>query len=146
MNFLTSDINSSGGCHSPNSTSVYAPLVMQRSLQYGRWLKFDPVYIESREWVLFQEWVLFYKITASSLSTAVDCGALPNPELGQVDHTAGTRVGQTAIYSCDTGSDLIGPSNRTCQATGNWTGSQPICRRMLLLTQFGTSLNEPCTK
>lgn len=66
MKFLASDINDSGGCASPNSTSIYAPLVMQKALQYACWLKFDPLYIKSREWVLFRVWVLFYKVMASS--------------------------------------------------------------------------------
>ena len=39
--------------------------------------------------------------------------------------------GQTATYSCDTGYILVGDSNRTCQATGVWSGSEPICQSML---------------
>ena len=65
--------------------------------------------------------------------TVVDCGALTDPANGQVSHTAGTTVGQTAAYSCNTGYDLVGDSNRTCQATGMWSGSEPTCQRMLLL-------------
>ena len=67
------------------------------------------------------------------LSTAVDCGALPQPVFGQVDHTEGTTFGQTAIYYCDFGNP-IGNSTRTCQATGNWTGSQPTCPLCMLFT------------
>ena len=63
----------------------------------------------------------------------MDCGALPNPESGEVDHAEGTTFGQTATYSCYVGFDLMGDSNRTCQNTGNWSGSEPICQRMLLL-------------
>ena len=65
------------------------------------------------------------------LSTAVDCGALPHPFFGQVDHTEGTTFGQTATYICDFG-DPTGDSIRTCQATGNWTGSQPTCPCMYI--------------
>ena len=66
------------------------------------------------------------------LSTAVDCGTLPNPVNGQVS-TTGTTLGQTATYSCNTGYNLIGGSTRTCQATGAWSGSPPTCQRMLLV-------------
>ena len=64
--------------------------------------------------------------------TAVDCGNLTNPGNGSVTHTAGTIFEQTATYSCDTGYNLVGNSTRTCQATGNWSGSEPTCQGMLL--------------
>ena len=64
--------------------------------------------------------------------TAVDCGNLTDPANGQVNHTAGTSLGQTATYSCDTGYSLVGNSTRTCQAEGNWSGSAPTCQGMLL--------------
>ena len=66
------------------------------------------------------------------LLTAVDCGNLTDPANGQVDHTAGTRFGQTATYSCDTGYNLVGDSTRTCQAEGHWSRSAPTCQGMLL--------------
>ena len=66
------------------------------------------------------------------LILTVDCGSLTNPDNGQVTLTAGTTVGQTATYSCETGYNLVGDSTRTCQATGNWSGSAPTCQGMLL--------------
>ena len=60
--------------------------------------------------------------------TAVDCGNLTDPVNGSVDDTAGTSLGQTATYSCDTGYNLVGDSTRTCQATGNWSGGTPTCQ------------------
>ena len=65
--------------------------------------------------------------------TVVDCGNLTNPANGSVNHIAGTTNGQTAIYSCNTGYNLVGNSIRTCQAIGNWSGSAPICQGMLLM-------------
>ena len=62
--------------------------------------------------------------------TAVDCGLLTDPANGQVNLTAGTELGQTAVYSCGTGYNLVGDSARTCQATRNWSGSAPTCRGM----------------
>ena len=64
--------------------------------------------------------------------TAVDCGNLTDPANGSVNHTAGTSLGQTATYSCNTGYNLVGDSTRTCQATGNWSGSAPTCQGVLL--------------
>ena len=62
----------------------------------------------------------------------VDCGNLSDPANGQVDHTAGTTFGQTATYSCNTGYNLVGDNTRTCQASGNWSGSAATCQGMSL--------------
>ena len=62
------------------------------------------------------------------LLTVVNCGTLSNPANGQVNHTAGTTLGQTATYNCNTGYNLVGASNRTCQATGGWSRSVPACQ------------------
>ena len=67
------------------------------------------------------------------LLTVVDCGTLTNPANGQVSHTAGTTFGQTATYSCDVGYNLVGDNNRTCQATGRWSGNTPTCQGKLLI-------------
>ena len=67
------------------------------------------------------------------LFTVLDCDALTNPANGQVSHTAETRFGETATYSCDPGYTLVGGSTRICQATGNWSGRAPTCQCMLLL-------------
>ena len=64
--------------------------------------------------------------------TGVDCGNLTDPGNGSVTHSAGTTFGQTATYSCNTSYNLEGNSTRTCQATGNWSGSEPTCQSMLL--------------
>ena len=66
-------------------------------------------------------------------STAVDCGTLTSPANGQVSYSGRTTFEHTATYSCHTGYVLVGNSNRTCQATGRWSGSASTCRRMLLL-------------
>ena len=66
----------------------------------------------------------------------VDCGNLNASANGQVNLN-GTTFGQTAIYTCNTGYNLVGDSTRTCQATGNWSGSVPTCQSMLL-NGYGT--------
>ena len=71
--------------------------------------------------------------------TAVDCGSLPDPANGRVDHTAGTSLGQTAQYSCNTGYNLVGDNTRTCQATGEWSGSGPTCQGTYVFNPFPPS-------
>ena len=76
------------------------------------------------------------------LLTAVNCGILANPANGQVSHTAGTTLGQTATYSCNTGYNLVGGNIRTCQAMG-WSENAPTCQRMLFIcacAQWGKQL------
>ena len=63
--------------------------------------------------------------------TAINCGNLTDPANGQVTRTAGTTFGQTATYSCNTGYNLVGSINRTCQSTGVWSGSVPTCQGVL---------------
>ena len=63
----------------------------------------------------------------------MDCGTLASPANGQVSYSGRTTFEHTATYSCHMGYILVGNSNRTCQATGSWSGSKPTCQRMLLL-------------
>ena len=63
----------------------------------------------------------------------MDCGNLTNPANGQVSQAAGTTFGQTAVYSCNTGYNLVGDSTRTCQADGMWSGSETTCQGMLYI-------------
>ena len=58
--------------------------------------------------------------------TVCDIDALPTLANGGVI-TDGIGVGDTAIYYCDYGYDLIGNGTVTCQSSGNWSGSLPIC-------------------
>ena len=75
--------------------------------------------------------VEFYMILL--ILTVVDCGNLTDPVNGSVTLTAGTTFRQTAIYSCNTDYNLVGNSSRTCQATGEWSGSAPTCQSMSLM-------------
>ena len=67
-------------------------------------------------------------VTYCIVLTGADCGSLTNPANGLVNHTAGTTLGQTATYSCNTGYYLVGNSIRTCQVTEVWSGSAPTCQ------------------
>ncbi|CAI8000476.1 Sushi, von Willebrand factor type A, EGF and pentraxin domain-containing protein 1, partial [Geodia barretti] len=58
--------------------------------------------------------------------TPSTCGSLDNPSNGQVT-IAGTGIGATATYSCNTGYIFRGVVSRVCQANGQWSGSAPTC-------------------
>ena len=60
-------------------------------------------------------------------SAGVSCGQPDIPSNSSVDTSAGTRFGDVARYSCDTGYTVSGPTERTCQANREWSGSVPTC-------------------
>ena len=60
------------------------------------------------------------------LSTDIQCPALSDPDNGVVG-TTGTRVGDTATYTCNSGYELSTSDTQTCQSNGEWSGSAPTC-------------------
>ena len=66
------------------------------------------------------------------LVAVVDCGSLTNPMNGNVSLINNT-FGSTAIYSCDTGYDLIGRMTSTCGADGNWSSTNTTCQSKWLI-------------
>ena len=74
-----------------------------------------------------------YEVLAYSplLSLAVDCGALADPMDGTAS-LSGTTFGQTALYQCALGYNIVGGSSRTCQENKQWSGTAPTCRSMCL--------------
>lgn len=38
-----------------------------------------------------------------------------------------TNFDSVALYSCDIGFELNGPSERLCQENGEWSENEPIC-------------------
>ena len=67
----------------------------------------------------------------------MDCGSLQDPQDGRVV-LSGTIFGSTATYNCNTGFILVGEQTRTCQASGEWSGKSPFCRRKYtVITQAG---------
>ena len=61
--------------------------------------------------------------------TVVNCSNLDDPVNGQVEFTD-TTVGSIANYTCNQRYILSnGNSTRTCEASGEWSGSPPSCER-----------------
>ena len=46
--------------------------------------------------------------------------------------SAGIPFGNVARYSCDAGYTLNGAAERTCQADGEWDGTEPTCESKIL--------------
>jgi len=74
----------------------------------------------------------------------VDCGGLTDPLNGQVALNS-TTFQSVAAYECDSGFNLEGDMERTCQASGEWSGTAPTCNRMcqkmLITLSFSFSLS-----
>ena len=65
-------------------------------------------------------------ISTYPLITVIDCNSLPSPANGNVMQPSTTYMSVTE-YSCNDGFDLVGNPTRSCQASGNWSGEQPMC-------------------
>ena len=58
---------------------------------------------------------------------SVDCGTPRSLSNGQRRYS-NTTVGSTVTYTCNTGYlRTAGSSSRTCQSSGQWSGSHPTC-------------------
>ena len=56
------------------------------------------------------------------------CLDLTAPNNGQVV-VNGMTPGDTAMYSCDMGFELVGADTVTCGDDGMWSAGRPVCRR-----------------
>ena len=72
-------------------------------------------------------------------NVAVQCNALSDPDNGAVN-TTGTKVGDSATYSCDSGYELRGNTTVTCHLNGDWSESPPICEGIINCTNIGPKL------
>ena len=63
----------------------------------------------------------------------ITCDRLQDIRNGKVV-LSGTSVGSTASYSCNVGYVLVGGSTRVCQLNGEWTGEEPSCKCILLVS------------
>jgi CUB/sushi domain-containing protein len=55
------------------------------------------------------------------------CNRLPNPKNGYRIGD-GLSVGKFVAYVCKDGYKLIGIRSRSCLASGQWSGTQPVCQ------------------
>lgn len=59
--------------------------------------------------------------------TIVSCGSLTAPTNGTVSTPGGVTYGQMATYGCNAGYLLTELPTRTCDASGAWSGTAPLC-------------------
>ncbi|WAR28808.1 SVEP1-like protein [Mya arenaria] len=50
----------------------------------------------------------------------IDCGNLTSLASGVIQYNSGTLIGDTVSFNCDTGFDLVGPSEKQCDINGVW--------------------------
>ena len=86
---------------------------------------------------------LFCLLCCHVFHVVVDCGPPPLPATMSAGLSISlpsntTIFGSSALYSCDVGYDKVsgGEFNRTCLLSGNWSGTTPQCRSMLVLAFF----------
>jgi len=63
----------------------------------------------------------------------IRCDILLTPSSGGMSCSSG-RVGvgyegDTCSFTCNTGYELTGSDNRTCQSDGRWNGEDTVCRK-----------------
>lgn len=77
--------------------------------------------------------VTFVRLSSSCYSLAViSCGDLIGPPNGHVN-VESTQYQGIAKYECSSGYELSGEDVRTCQISGNWSGTRPQCIGKLLI-------------
>ena len=74
----------------------------------------------------------YCKVILSYTHTVVECLELSAPINGTVRLPTLTAFGFVANYSCIDRNTLIGQDQRECMANGQWSGTEPMCQRMLL--------------
>ena len=61
----------------------------------------------------------------------IRCNDLSMPANGMMSCSSGTvgvgYEGDTCSFTCDTGYELTGSDNRTCQSDGSWSGNDVTC-------------------
>ena len=63
----------------------------------------------------------------------VPCPSLADPNNGIITCSLGDdgvpSNEDTCSFTCNTGYELTGSDNRTCQSNGNWSGTESVCIR-----------------
>ena len=76
----------------------------------------------------------------------VSCPPLTDPSNGMINCSLGDdevpSYEDNCSFICDTGYELTGSDNWTCQSDGSWSGSDAVCRRSeSLYTYIGLRLS-----
>ncbi len=64
------------------------------------------------------------------LRTGTECDQLKPPEYGDVK-LSGLTIGSHATYTCEDGFELLGNEFRSCEADGEWSGTDPTCQGII---------------
>ena len=67
--------------------------------------------------------ILFY----STISAAIVCDRLNDINNGDVAQHNPALIGSVAVYTCNRGFKLVGPSRRVCLRDGSYTDREPVC-------------------
>ena len=69
---------------------------------------------------------------------SVPCPPLTGPNNGMITCSLGDdgvpSYEDTCSFTCNTGYELTGSDTRTCQSDGNWSGSNGVCRKGMIIT------------
>ena len=76
----------------------------------------------------YLEWRGQALITKYFTNTGVQCPTLVAPSNGRLEIAGPGGYEDVATYSCDTGFNLVGMSERSCQNDGTWSGHEPTCK------------------
>ena len=60
----------------------------------------------------------------------------PTPSNGEITSCSSGSIGvgyegDTCSFTCNTGYELTGSDNRTCQSDGSWSGTDSTCRKSI---------------
>ena len=80
---------------------------------------------------------LIVNVVLSLLHVAINCGDPGTPTNGQRSLSS-TTYNSVVTYTCDVGYTLQGSNSRTCQSSGQWSGSVPQCQRKFIRFQILT--------
>eukprot|EP00117_Sycon_ciliatum_P029711 scpid89288/ scgid5140/ Sushi, von Willebrand factor type A, EGF and pentraxin domain-containing protein 1; Polydom len=71
--------------------------------------------------------------TQRPICLQIKCGAPPIPVNG-LTHASSYNALSKAFYSCNSGYTPQGDASATCEASGNWSGTPPMCTRVACLS------------
>ncbi len=66
-------------------------------------------------------------VTIFNYTLANLCPALEDPQFGSVEIMSNS-VFRLALYTCDTGYEVVGVRQRTCLSSGMWSDRAPSCQ------------------